>query len=37
MLDVLCELGVSGIEVVGVVKGLGCCVGEEMLVLVDSG
>jgi excinuclease ABC subunit C len=36
-LDVLKELGVSGIEVVGVAKGPGRRAGEETLVLADSG
>ncbi|MGH8160397.1 MAG: excinuclease ABC subunit UvrC [Rhodanobacter sp.] len=36
-LDVLRELGVSGIEVVGVAKGPGRRAGEETLVLADSG
>ena len=36
-LDVLAELGVSGIEVVGVAKGPARRVGEEDLVLADSG
>lgn len=36
-LDVLRELGVTGIEVVGVAKGPGRRAGEETLVLADSG
>ena len=36
-LDVLKELGVTGIEVVGVAKGPGRRAGEETLVLADSG
>ncbi|MBT2142530.1 MULTISPECIES: excinuclease ABC subunit UvrC [unclassified Rhodanobacter] len=36
-LDVLKELGVDGIEVVGVAKGPGRRAGEETLVLADSG
>jgi excinuclease ABC subunit C len=36
-LDVLRELGVSGIHVVGVAKGPGRRAGEETLVLADSG
>ncbi len=36
-LDVLRELGVGGIEVVGVAKGPGRRAGEETLVLADSG
>ncbi|WP_426702982.1 excinuclease ABC subunit UvrC [Rhodanobacter sp. Col0626] len=36
-LDVLRELGVDGIEVVGVAKGPGRRAGEETLVLADSG
>ncbi|OOG41867.1 excinuclease ABC subunit UvrC [Rhodanobacter sp. C05] len=36
-LDVLKELGVAGIEVVGVAKGPGRRAGEETLVLADSG
>ncbi|MHB1059658.1 MAG: excinuclease ABC subunit UvrC [Rhodanobacter sp.] len=36
-LDVLRELGVNGIEVVGVAKGPGRRAGEETLVLADSG
>ncbi|WP_266160447.1 excinuclease ABC subunit UvrC [Dyella silvatica] len=36
-LDVLRELGVSGIQVIGVAKGPGRRAGEETLVLADSG
>jgi excinuclease ABC subunit C len=36
-LDVLRELGVGGVEVVGVAKGPGRRAGEETLVLADSG
>ncbi|MCX7514214.1 excinuclease ABC subunit UvrC [Frateuria sp. STR12] len=36
-LDVLAELGVSGIDVVGVAKGPGRRAGEETLVLANSG
>lgn len=36
-LDVLCALGVAGIEVVGVAKGPGRRAGEETLVLAGSG